>query len=542
MTVQRKKRVTSRGGAGRAWSSSTASATGLKGRSEPGKPVTPSLSPASAAPNLLEEAREPRPYRTRYPIPEDDFRRLKERAAKAKMARGAIAAAADTPQRREAAPGPAAAGMPDIAAVAPAAAPTAAGSFSGIPMTGWIPPDCTLAAGPSHILLAVNSSIAIYNKVGGAVVLQQTLTQWFASVVQGLTIFDPKALYDQHAGRWVLLTVAFRKNPNQSVFLLSVSATSNPLGQWHNYVLDATKDGTKATKNWADYPSLGVDSHALYLTANMFAFDGDFQYAKIRVVPKAGPYSGGAATFVDFVKMKNPDNSVAFTIQPCHTFGAPQVEYLVNSLFPNGSGLTVWQISTGPGKPTLQRATVKTSPYSLPPNADQQGGPPPLNTGDVRLLHAVFRGDSIWTVLTSVRNWGAGNRASIHWFQIRAAATTLVQEGTYGARDLHYSYPALWPDSNGNAILVFSHCGANEFGSIGFTGRHATDPLGMLQPSALLKSGVAHYQSLDSSGRNRWGDYNGAGADPSNGRVIWMYSEFASAPNVWATWVGSTFF
>ena len=38
------------------------------------------------------------------------------------------------------------------------------------------------------------------------------------------TIFDPKALYDQHAARWVLLAVAFRQNPNQSVFLLSVSA------------------------------------------------------------------------------------------------------------------------------------------------------------------------------------------------------------------------------------------------------------------------------------------------------------------------------
>ena len=100
--------------------------------------------------------------------------------------------------------------------------------------------------------------------------------------------------------RWVLLAVAFRTNPNASVFLLSVSATANPLGAWRNYALDATKDGTTPTGNWADFPALGVDASALYLTANMFAFGGGFQYAKIRVVPKAGPYSGGAGAVLRF--------------------------------------------------------------------------------------------------------------------------------------------------------------------------------------------------------------------------------------------------
>jgi len=514
---------------------------GLKGQASAGKAMTPQVGPLALAAAQTLEMRESRPYKTRYPIPDEEFRKLKMKAEKAAVKKGAVTAAVDKPKKREM-PAFAMAAMSDVAAVAPAAAPAPAGNFAGIPATGWIPPDCTMAVGPNHVLLSVNSSVAIHNKVGGAVVMQRTLTQWFANVVSGLTIFDPKALFDQHASRWVLLAVAFKTSPNQSVFLLSVSATSNPLGQWRNYVFDAMKDGSQPTNNWADYPSLGVDSHALYLTANMFAFGGNFQYAKIRVVPKAGPYSGGVAPFFDFVRMRNPDNTLAFTIQPCHTFGAPQVEYLVNSRFPSGNSLTLWRINMSGVTPTLSRSAVPTSAYSLPPNADQQGGPQPLNTGDVRVLHAVFRGDSIWTVLTTVRNWGAGNRASIHWFQIRAAASTLVQEGVFGTRTLHYFYPAMCPDNNGNAIVVFSRCGSTEFGSIAYTGRRSTDPLGTLQPSALLKAGVGHYQALDSSGRNRWGDYNGVGADPSSPRVIWFYSEFAGAPNVWATWVGSSFF
>jgi hypothetical protein len=514
----------------------------MNGRAARGKPLTLDMGPeADAAARTIEEKREPRPYTTRYPIPDDRFRTLKDAAAKAKAPKGTAKASADSGGKIEvSATGVALAAMD--ASLEPSAAPTASTNFSGISATGWIPPDCTMAVGPAHVMLSVNSSVAIHNKAGGAAVLQRTLTQWFSNVVSGQTVFDPKLLYDQHAARWVLLAVAFKTNPNASVFLLSVSATSNPLGTWRNYVFDATKDGSTPTGNWADFPGLGVDAKALYLTANMFAFGGGFQYAKIRIVPKAGPYSGGPAPFFDFVKMRNPDNSMAFTIQPCHTFGAPQVEYLVNSRFPSGNALTLWRIANPTAAPTLTRQPVATSAYALPPNADQKGGPPPLNTGDVRVLHAVFRGDSVWCALTTSRNWGLGNRASVHWFQIRAAAAALVQEGVYGTRAAHYFYPAGCPDANGNFVLVFSRSGTAEFGSIGYTGRRAADPLGSLQASALLKAGVAHYQALDSSGRNRWGDYNGVAADPASPRLVWFYSEFASAVNTWGTWVGSAFF
>jgi hypothetical protein len=520
-----------------------AEAKGLPGRASRGKEMAIDLGPqAAAAAATVVEMKEPRPYSTRYPIDDQQFSRLKASAEKARPPKTTMPASADAVGARAEIAGVLERQAQPAPELAPAAAPSPATSFAGIPATGWIPPDCTMAVGPAHVLLSVNSSIAIHNKLGGAPVLQRTLTQWFANVVQGLTIFDPKVLYDQHAARWVLLAVAFKTNPNRSVFLLSVSATSNPVGQWRNYVFDAMKDGNTATNNWADFPGLGVDAHALYFTANMFAFGGGFQYAKIRVVPKAGPYSGGAAPYWDFVKMKNANNTMAFTIQPCHTFGAPQVEYLVNSLFPNGTSLTLWRIANLPNPPVLTKAPVPTAAYSLPPNADQSGGPAPLNTGDVRVQHAVFRGDSVWTAITTVRNWGAGNRASIHWFQIRAAATALIQQGVFGTRDAHYFYPAGCPDSNGNFIMVFSRSGANQFGSIGYTGRKATDPPGTLQSSALLKAGVAHYQALDNGGRNRWGDYNGVASDPSSPRLVWFYSEFASAVNTWATWVGSAFF
>ena len=492
---------------------------------------------------MMPEVREPRPYTNRYPISNEKFLALKKAAPKAKLPKSIAQIAKDTRKKTGELSARTLAGVAVEVGLAPVSAPTGSINFAGIATTGWIPPDCTMAVGPQHVLLAVNSSMAIYDKVDGTSLLQRTLTQWFSNVVQGMTIFDPKVLYDQHAGRWVLLAVAVKRNPRSSLFLLSISNSADPLGPWRNYRSDAMLDGSTPTTNWADYPALGVDSQAIYVTANMFKFDGGFQYAKIRIIPKSGPYSGGPAPYFDFVRMKNANNSIAFTVQPCHTFGAPQVEYLVNSRFPNGNSLTLWQVNNPTGTPTLTRQQVAVSPYTLPPNAEQKGGSPPLNTGDVRMLHAVFRGDSVWTAFTTAHSWGSGlNKASIQWCQIRAAGPTVVQQGVYGTSGLHYFYPACCPDNNGNMTIVFSRSGPSEFGSILYTGRRATDPLGTLQASTLLKAGSAHYARLDDGGRNRWGDYNGVAADPANPRLVWFYSEYAAAPDTWDTWVGSSFF
>jgi len=513
----------------------------LAGRAARGREWNPAQ-PLARAP-ALPELNEPRPYTSRYPIPNEQFLALKEGAPKAKLPKITAERSRDTPRKHEELSARAMAVAAPELGLEPVEAPSGSTNFAGIPTTGWFPPDCTMAVGPQHVLLSVNSSMAIYNKAGGAAVLQRTLTQWFSNVVQGMTIFDPKALYDQHAGRWVLLAVAVQRNPNNSLHLLSVSSSTDPLGPWRNYRFNAMLDGSTATTNWADYPALGVDNQALYVTTNMFAFGGGFQYAKIRVIPKAGPYSGGASPYFDFVRMNNADNSMAFTVQPCHTFGAPQVEYLVNSGFPSGNSLTLWHITNPTGAPTLTRQQVPVSPYSLPPNAEQRGGAPPLNTGDVRVLHAMFRGDSVWTAFTTAHNWGgSSNRAAIQWCQIRAAVPAVVQQGVFGTANFHYCYPAPCPDNNGNMTLVFSRSGSSEFGSILYTGRRSTGALGTLQASALLKAGTAHYARLDDGGRNRWGDYNGIAADPANPRQIWFYSEYASAVDTWGTWVGSSFF
>src|SRR5262249_13716992 len=112
-----------------------------------------------------------------------------------------------------------------------------------------------------------------------------------------------------------------------------------------------------------------------------------------------------------------------------------------------------------------------------------------------------------------------------------------------GAKKLHYCYPAVMPDANGNMTVVFCRSGASIFASISYSGRHSSDPPGTLQGSAQLKVGLSHYQKVDNSGRNRWGDYSGIAIDPNDSRTTWFYSMSAQATaDTWGTWVGSSRF
>lgn len=212
--------------------------------------------------------------------------------------------------------------------------------FAGIPDTGWIPPDHGLAVGPSHVVQMVNSSWRAFTKTGGAVTPLRPFCGyggWWTNVLPpGVThCFDPRAMYDQFSGRYVMLAAAKLDTTSQSWYLLATSWTSDLTGYWCVWALDATLDGSIPTNNWADYPVLALDNQAIYITSNQFQFGTDiFQYSKLRILGKAQLYNNtcGAVSWWDFWGLRNPDNSYAFTVQAAHTFGTPGVEYLVNSL------------------------------------------------------------------------------------------------------------------------------------------------------------------------------------------------------------------
>jgi hypothetical protein len=330
---------------------------------------------------------------------------------------------------------------------------------------------------------------------------------------------------------------------NESVYLLAVSDDNDPNGSWAGWSLDATVDGATATNNWADYEKVGYDdSFAIYITSNQFNFGSpsSFQYSKIRVIRKSEAYwSGtpGALTWFDFVNMQNEDTTTAFTIQPCNTLSSSAYQYLVNSeSWASGDGITLWRIEKT-WNPTLTRVgTVAVSSYTIPPNAEQLGGVDRIDTGDNRLYNAVYRDGKIYTGFPEAYDWGSGANCNIRLVGIDVAGVSAAWDYTYGLNGYYYYYPAISIDTGNNNHVVFSRSGSSEYAGIRYTGRQSGDT--PLESSELLMAGQGYYVNYDGSGRNRWGDYNGIGIDPTVWGTSWIYSEYATDSNTWGTRIG----
>jgi hypothetical protein len=509
----------------------------LAGKAEQaGKAFEPAPLFAALQPEAL-EVRFARPSQFRYPISPDEFKALKDIAGTSK--------ASIKPMDRSLMDRAATPAGPMQAMQAAPAAPHFTPGFAGIAATGWLPYDCALAVGQAHIMCAVNSSVAVFHR-NGVQAFQKTLSAWFQSVLSApATVFDPRLTYDSVAGRYILVAAA-NDNPNlKSWFLVSVSQSSDPTGSWWNYVLDATVDGVTGTSNWADYPGLGQDASAIYLTANMFQWGGQFQYSKLRIVPKASLYAGASPTYTDFVGMTNGDGSLVFTLQPSNVLDPAGIEKLINTIYPTPSrpsstGVTVWTVQNPVNNPTLQQQLVACSAYAIPPHADQPGGAPPVDTGDVRVMNAVVRDGFLWAAFVTQQNWqdDPSNVAAVFWVQIDMNQG-LVQEGIFGASSMHYYYPAIQPLDKQDCTLAFSRSGLKDFASLCAATRKAADAAGTFGPSAMIGAGLSGYTGLDGSGRNRWGDYTAVAPDPAAPDTGWVYGGYASRAAQWATWVAS---
>jgi hypothetical protein len=430
------------------------------------------------------------------------------------------------------------------ASVEAAATQSVAIKFAGIPQTDFSPPDPTIAAGPKHILIAVNRVFAIYSK-DGTRLFQTTMKSWFGSLpdASSSAFFDCRVLYDQYSGHYMVLSDSFRGRDGRSWYFLSVSRNRNPLGQWAFYELDMQLNGTQKAAISADFPGIGIDPSALYLTGNMFSTLGTqpFVYGKIRIISKSQLYAFGPIQWSDFWNMIDATGVPAKNIQPAHCFGKTPVGYLANTNEAQGNQFTLWKVTNpGSSNPALSSLAVPVSSYLVPPNAVQKGGGPRISTNDSGLTSAVFRNGSLYTTQALAFDWGSGVVSAIRFYQISSAGT-VVQEITYGADGKYYFFPDVMADNAGNITIVFNRCSPSEFAGIYFTGRQASDTPGTLRKAKRLHAGFANYRDPNPNGLDPWGDFNGIAKDPTN-KSFWIFSEYVRNATSWATEVGSVVF
>lgn len=405
------------------------------------------------------------------------------------------------------------------------------------------PSDSQIAVGWSKTVQAINNEIAIFNQRSGQLELEVPFEAFFAPLITEETfvgdipnVADPRLRYDPNANRFVLSTFYVHFPSWTGAWFLAVSDGSNPNGKWHLYRIPTISG------DWPDYPPMGLDQDAIYLTGFTIPQSGSFPAdydEELAILDKQAAYNGEELAGNHFTGLLTggPAKFIDFVIQPAYqpfSGGQSGSYYLMNFTAPNpfvGDQLTLWEVTDPLGEPSVECSTVDVGRYRFPPSARQRGTDALVATTDQRLMNLDYNDGSLWTAHAIGYDWDDGvdeHVAAIRWYEIDPVTESKVQSGVYGEPGTSYYYPHIESDGD-RTLIVHVVSGPETYPSIGVTGRTADYTTGEIEDSLVVQEGQSPMGHPDGFSRRDpvwWQDYTGASIHPSTGDV-WVTAQYS---------------
>ncbi len=414
------------------------------------------------------------------------------------------------------------------------------------PNTGVSPGDPVVEVGANHVIYAVNGSsttFKVYNKAGTLISGPTSFGSLAGSVTACATDRgDPLVHYDRQAGRWFMLTMG---NSNMCTF---VSKTSDPVtgGWWvYNY----------ATPTMPDYPHCGIWNDAYVCASN----EGNAQVT-LYAFDRANMLNGATARPAQRFQTVSKLPGYGFQILTPSTFygtaaapaGRKQIiarhrdDEAHDGTSANASQDFIelfelnldWNTPANSSIATLPRVAITEfnswfTNYSTFATVPQPGSTSKLDPiREVLLNQLVYRNmgthEAIVGTLATNQNaarTGTVVDSGVRWFELRRVGSgnwTLHQEGTFSPGDTstHHLMGTAAMDKFGNIALgynVTKTTATTKFPTLGYTGRTAADPAGVM---SLGENEVAIGAAVETSGR--WGDYYQMTVDPVDDCTFWF--------------------
>lgn len=442
-------------------------------------------------------------------------------------------------------------------------------SFLGVADTGSFPPDSQIGAGPNNIVASTNGAVNIRDKRGNSL-SSQTLRAFFSPLgAEHSDVFDPWVVYDPYLNRFWLIAVSGRTTALSNI-VIGLSNTQDATLGWRLWELDATVDGATDTQNWCDYPKLGFDAQAIYVTCNMFRLDTSvtpnvnrFQYSKLRIMAKNQFVNNTGIFWWDFWDLRegNTGTTRLFTLQPAQMFGAAVTdgEFLVNARGGGGTGSTldVWRVTNAAEccngdnvGPNLANQGHGVNSYGPSDGARQPGSTTQIDNGDARLLYAFWKNGRLSTghtvACSGTPTNACGGFTELNVSGYPTISTLRNYALTAGGQDVYY--PAMSVNGADDRTMVFTVSDSSLSPTAAYLGIPSIvdcpgNPTCFDGGTTAFRFGQNSngYVRLDSRNRNRWGDYSGASPDP-NGEGIWVAGEFVAATDdTWGVQAGLTY-
>lgn len=450
------------------------------------------------------------------------------------------------------------------------------------------PPDPMGVIGPDQFVMTLNQGLVSFDRQGNRDGILDVNPATFLNLdgdfAQLIATSDPRIRYDKFTDRFFYIILS--RGLGAPVFwgfsiAVSDSGVLSESTMWkvvNIYVAGNVPDSQGCPGDQGsgpngvnfDYPSLGIDKHALYIAADQFYNFGSSVYQTAYVVQKESLLGDGPAIATAFRGISGPHfNIPSPAVQGVDNFDDnPEFGYFVSTALPNLGELYLWRvINPGSTKPSLTPLipvyvinTGDAAPNGLP--ANYPGNTWGTNLAllqclDGRLMMAHIRNNQLYTThgfpvdINGVGsnlpvNGGTADRQGCRWYQIDVSGTatstpTLMQAGTIwdsttvlGANADFYYFPAIMTNKRGDLTLCATVSGTNTPTSAFFAGRLASDPLGQLRIGASLaqrtyaQGGGIYTRAFGTAGGQRWGDYSYTSLDPADDMTMWTIQEIAT--------------
>lgn len=440
----------------------------------------------------------------------------------------------------------------------------------------FIPPDTMGAVGATQFMETTNGGYAVFNKATGVrTLLQSDAAFWAAAgqpsaLNQGVPLAngDARVMYDSISGKWIVESFA----ANISTIQIAVSTTSDALGPWKSTTFTGFSGGI------ADYPTLAMDSKAVYIGTNDFSGAAGNPYSgetlnvlnRDDIFAATGPTTTSLKQFFTPLSAINAGADPGFAIQGVNQVGGSTDFGKILSASIQTNDLITYNVNNPgtPGATTTPAVYMGTSPYiaNNPGRQPSVINPQVIDTLDDRVSSAVWENRGLIYAVHTVTPPG-GNHTQLVWTVSNAATGALVQQGVIGDGVYDYYQGSIAVNANGQVVIGYDRSGSSTADANGdgladgnisfFAQTFNSTGVGTLVNTGTFLLHVSptsdyHNGSLDGSpaaGRQRWGDYSQVTVDPDNAADFWVIGEFAREPNDgplhpggtggtrWGTWI-----
>ena len=443
--------------------------------------------------------------------------------------------------------------LPLLGAISAARAQTILQNFAGVNLSNTFalesqatPPDTMGTIGGNNFVEFINGAYAVYNRTGTLTASVITDTAFWSAAgisptVTGAGLSDPRIVFDPLSQRWFATQINVSATSNQ-VLIARTNGADPSLGNWKG-----TNFTLAPSSQFADYPTLGVDSRGVFIGSNNFNSTGTaFTGVSLASIPKADLLAATPNVTNRTIFTQNTDSpGLGSTLQGVTNTSASATSTVLGVSATTFNQLNLTRIN-GPqaGGATLSTTTVLSlASDGNPTLARQPDGTRQVDALDNRLSASVVQvGNKIYAVNTinngnTTSNPTAAGRDSVHWVVLDATTGAVLKEGLIQDATHDYFQPSIAANANGGIVIGFNRSGVETTDANGdgladgnissYAAIGVTDGAGnvLFGDPLLLKAGAVGGYHLIGGPGERWGDYSATTVDPNNPNVFWTIQE-----------------